>query len=100
MNKQPIRNPHAARQFIGALVLVLTGVSLGSWIVLKKDQPGELQTRLTAVASMNADGSWTNEMAWIPGGTFWMGSEDGQPDERPVRQAAVGGFWIDKAEVT
>src|SRR6266550_2265022 len=30
------------------------------------------------------DNSWTNDMVWIPGGKFWMGSEDGQPDEKPV----------------
>jgi formylglycine-generating enzyme required for sulfatase activity len=39
-------------------------------------------------------------MVWIPGGTFWMGSENGQPDERPVHQVTVDGFWIDKTEVT
>ncbi|MBM3838073.1 MAG: formylglycine-generating enzyme family protein [Verrucomicrobia bacterium] len=39
-------------------------------------------------------------MAWIPGGTFWMGSEDGLPDEKPVHQVSVDGFWMDKTEVT
>ncbi|MBI4663063.1 MAG: formylglycine-generating enzyme family protein [Verrucomicrobia bacterium] len=39
-------------------------------------------------------------MVWIPGGTFWMGSEDGKPDERPVHQVMVDGFWMDKTEVT
>jgi sulfatase modifying factor 1 len=42
----------------------------------------------------------TNDMVWIPSGTFWMGSEDGQRDERPVHQVTVDGFWIDKTEVT
>ncbi len=45
-------------------------------------------------------GSWTNDMAWIPGGVFWMGSDDGQADEKPVHQVTVDGFWIDKTEVT
>ena len=39
-------------------------------------------------------------MAWIPGGTFGMGSEDFYPEERPVREAAVDGFWMDKHPVT
>lgn len=39
-------------------------------------------------------------MAWIPGGTFWMGSEEGQPDEQPRHQVALDGFWIDTTEVT
>src|SRR5258706_6830203 len=46
------------------------------------------------------DGSWTNGMAWIPPGTFWMGAEDGQADEKPVHQVTVNGFWMDKTEVT
>src|SRR5882762_8899287 len=45
-------------------------------------------------------GAWTNDMAWVPGGTFWMGAEDGQADEKPVHQATVDGFWMDKTEVT
>jgi len=39
-------------------------------------------------------------MVWIPGGSYWMGSADGQPDERPVHRATVGGFWLDRTEVT
>ena len=29
-----------------------------------------------------------------------MGSEDFYPEERPVREVAVGGFWIDRHQVT
>ena len=31
-------------------------------------------------------------MKWIPGGTFHMGSEEGQPDEKPVHEVTVDGF--------
>ena len=34
----------------------------------------------------------TNNMVWIPGGKFWMGSEDGQTDEKPVHEVAVEWF--------
>jgi len=40
------------------------------------------------------------DMAWVPGGTFLMGSEDFYPEERPVRPATVGGFWIDEHPLT
>ena len=40
------------------------------------------------------------EMAWISGGTFLMGSEDFYPEERPVRSVAVDGLWIDMKPVT
>jgi formylglycine-generating enzyme required for sulfatase activity len=39
-------------------------------------------------------------MRWLPGGTFAMGSEEFYPEERPVRQVAVDGFWIDTHAVT
>src|SRR6266516_1670518 len=39
-------------------------------------------------------------MTWIPGRTFRMGSEDFYPEERPVREVSVDGFWMDCHEVT
>jgi len=39
-------------------------------------------------------------MRWVPGGTFAMGSDSFYPEERPVRQASVQGFWIDETPVT
>src|SRR6476620_9671141 len=39
-------------------------------------------------------------MTWIPGGVFEMGSEDFYPEERPVREASVEGFWMDVHPVT
>jgi formylglycine-generating enzyme required for sulfatase activity len=39
-------------------------------------------------------------MAWIPGGTFLMGSDDFYPEERPVHRVAVDGFWMDDHPVT
>ena len=39
-------------------------------------------------------------MVWIPGGTFAMGSDRHYPEETPVRETAVGGFWLDDHPVT
>ncbi|MEI6231658.1 MAG: formylglycine-generating enzyme family protein [Planctomycetota bacterium] len=39
-------------------------------------------------------------MVWIAGGTFAMGSKDGKPDEQPIHEVAVDGFWMDKNVVT
>src|SRR5688572_26829315 len=49
---------------------------------------------------LNPDTSGTNGMIWIPGGSFWMGSEEGQADEKPLHEVTVDGFWIDEHEVT
>jgi formylglycine-generating enzyme len=39
-------------------------------------------------------------MAWIPGGTFAMGSAGFYPEERPVHPVTVDGFWMDEDPVT
>jgi eukaryotic-like serine/threonine-protein kinase len=41
-----------------------------------------------------------DEMVLIPGGTFQMGLEDGEPDERPVHEERIKDFYLDKYEVT
>ena len=113
------KNPHALKQFIIALVIVLTGVYFGSMLALKKadadlrqrtpqrqvtqapaskgvpTNPGQIQPR-----EESGDFSWTNDMVWIPAGSFLMGSTNGQPDEVPVHEVELSGFWMDKHEVT
>ncbi len=36
----------------------------------------------------------------VPAGSFWVGSEDGQPDECPPREVELSAFAIDAKEVT
>lgn len=42
----------------------------------------------------------TEGMVWIPGGTFAMGDTRHHPEETPVHQVTLRGFWIDRSEVT
>jgi formylglycine-generating enzyme required for sulfatase activity len=39
-------------------------------------------------------------MAWVPGGTFLMGSGDHYPEEAPAHEVAVDGFRADRFPVT
>jgi formylglycine-generating enzyme len=39
-------------------------------------------------------------MVWIPGGTFIMGSDKHYPEEAPAHEATVDGFWMDQHTVT
>jgi sulfatase modifying factor 1 len=41
-----------------------------------------------------------DDMVWIPGGTFRMGSDRHYPEERPAHAVRVDGFWIDRSPVT
>jgi formylglycine-generating enzyme required for sulfatase activity len=42
------------------------------------------------------------DMLWIPGGEFTMGTDSdwAWPEEKPARRVRVGGFWMDRTEVT
>jgi sulfatase modifying factor 1 len=42
----------------------------------------------------------SKHMAWIPGGTFQMGSDAFYLEERPVHTVAVDSFWMDEHPVT
>ena len=44
--------------------------------------------------------SRTDDMVFIPGGTFRMGSDHHYPEEAPSHRVAVDGFWIDRTPVT
>ena len=35
-------------------------------------------------------------MVWIPGGTFPMGSDKHYPEESPAHEVTVDGFWMDR----
>jgi formylglycine-generating enzyme required for sulfatase activity len=39
-------------------------------------------------------------MVWIPGGKFRMGSDDHYPEEAPAHNVTVGGFWMSRHAVT
>ena len=39
-------------------------------------------------------------MVWVEGGTFSMGSDSGEGNEKPVHQVTVQGFYMGKYEVT
>src|SRR5574338_741055 len=43
-----------------------------------------------------------DDMVWIPGGEFMMGSSDdeGRSDEYPAHQVKLSGYWMDTHEVT
>jgi formylglycine-generating enzyme required for sulfatase activity len=102
-------------KFVVALVVTLTAVALGTALWMWRDSKPRRRAPLlgapdpilrgssSAAAkpqSRGDDVSWTNGMVWIPAGSFRMGDDEGQPDERPVHEVGVDGFWMDATEVT
>ncbi len=49
---------------------------------------------------MTRDRMPPEHMAWVPGGTFRMGSDRHYPEEAPAHRVTVDGFWMDRCPVT
>lgn len=96
----------------------LWAVPSGQPVALREDLPGQAaalafrpdgrqllsaageQLRLWDINRYSAPHHSEPPMMFIPGGSFQMGSNDGATDERPVREATVGDFYLGKYEVT
>lgn len=79
----------------GALALLAGGAAFG-WLRRPAPPPAE-------PAVILGDGIATPKgMAWVPPGTFLMGSDNrlAQPNERPAHAVRVRGFWMDLTHVT
>ena len=50
--------------------------------------------------SLQVSRSPFENMVWMPGGTFLMGSDKHYPEEAPAHEVTVDGFWMDKCTVT
>ncbi len=92
-----------ANKCIARLILAMALASLvwtGCQDKTAEIPPAPVAAKSPPPAPRVEDWSWTNNMVWIEGGTYLMGSEGGQNDERPVHEVSVNGFWIDQTEVT
>jgi formylglycine-generating enzyme required for sulfatase activity len=61
---------------------------------------GEKTNSVSKASLEGVNSDLTNSMVWIPGGTFWMGSDNGRSDEQPVHRVSLDGFWIDRKPVS
>ena len=57
--------------------------------------------RIVAVAAVAVVLAWTTAavadgVMLVRAGPFWMGADDGAPDEAPLHRAYVGDVWIDR----
>ncbi|MBX3300119.1 MAG: SUMF1/EgtB/PvdO family nonheme iron enzyme [Acidobacteria bacterium] len=86
---------------IGGLLalIVLVAVGLGAYLFFGRSNVATNSSNTPPSASPTPLAA-KNELADIPGGTFSMGRNDGLEDERPAHDVTVGGFRMDKTEVT
>src|SRR6266542_1723372 len=91
--------------FFVAAIGVL-GAIAGNWMASAGDStaivPSASPASTPALSNKTAaPGPAPEGMVWIPGGEFWMGSDEPDfKDARPWHRAYVDGFWMDKTEVT
>ncbi|QIM48386.1 formylglycine-generating enzyme family protein [Pusillimonas sp. DMV24BSW_D] len=82
-------------------IVGVVGIALAAGFILAQmNKPSQEVTKPTVIIG---DGEIGPEgMAWIPSGTFLMGSDSelAQPNERPTHTVHVDGFWIDTTHVT
>ncbi len=83
---------------VAVALVAIGGLAYGVFML---SEPEPRQTAAPATARTPPPGPAPEGMAWIPGGEFWMGSnEEHYQDARPVHLVRVSGFWMDKTEVT
>ena len=83
---------------VALLASAMIGASATGFV--KKDEPkAEVGSCATYSGLPTGEGE-TAGMIFVPAGTFTMGSERHQPEERFTHVARVDGFWIDRHEVT
>ena len=103
LTRHSLRTARRLRAGFAALVsLALTGVMVGAFatgIQQRSTTTAEVGSCAAYVGFPTEEGE-TSGMAFISGGTFRMGSERHQPEERFTHIVRVDGFWIDRHEVT
>src|SRR5262245_18562280 len=57
-------------------------------------------SKTATAASVPAQRPASDDMVWIAGGAFAMGSDRHYPEEAPAHSVHVSGFWIDRTPVT
>lgn len=79
-------------------VLIVALIVIG---VIATNMASKPKTKGTKSENQDQSFQWsTNGMVYIPAGSFEMGNAQGNPDERPVHEVELNGYWIDATEVT
>ncbi len=93
----PYKLPPATRSAVILSVFFFSWVALAAlWVTKEARRIKREKEQLRALSNPEAGG----EMVWLPSGKSTMGATDGAPDEQPLHDVRVAGFFMDKTEVT
>lgn len=90
------KNQRLLRLAVGATLGIMLTAAMGAWIAWSDAPP-------STPSVLIGDGITSpKNMAWVPAGTFLMGSDStmAQRNERPAHAVNVSGFWMDTTHVT
>ena len=71
--------------------------ALASGMISLRDKVG---LTMTSTKQAQCEAPPFEDMVWIPGGTFLMGSDKHYPEESPAHEVTVDGFCMDRHTVT
>jgi sulfatase modifying factor 1 len=89
----------AAERLLADGELHLAASALDRAYGLRPDDPG-IQLRRAGVLDALSVTALGLRFRYIPAGTFLMGSQDGDPDERPVHPRRLAAFWMAETPLT
>ncbi len=88
---------------VAAIILAVAGSKrsgVAAVDTLPEKSSGDSTPAIAAAPDVAAPKFSREDMVWVPEGTFMMGSEKGDNDEKPIHQVTVDGFYISRTEVT
>ena len=106
MSRKPSQYDLPPKKIALIAVVGIGGIALGTLFTLTvpdhrpNRQRGGAAGLGHATPLQQSVGRETNNMVWIPSGTYYMGSTNAAPDESPQHLVTLNGFWMDKYEVT
>ena len=96
-SRQRLPIPLALVGLLGLVICVgVIALLTGIW----PPTPSPTPTPTLGVGSTTVREKDGMEVVYVPGGTFQMGSSDGEDDEQPVHAVTLDSFWMDRTEVT
>lgn len=91
ITKAPSEKMNLIRLGCGAVVTIIAISAAGTFIIFLKNN---------GVFGTHLQGSDGMTLLYVPGSEFTMGSDDGNPDEKPAHKVTLKAFWIDRTEVS